>query len=70
MNIKISLMTECEEIKELLEKYSLLQEKVKQHVVKISKCISCEKNGKIVITSTNTASAYLLIDDADEVDPK
>ena len=45
--MKIILNKSCDEIKELLEVYSSLQQRVKQHVNKISECIACAKNGKI-----------------------
>ena len=45
--MNIVLKKGCEEIIELLERYSLLQERVKRHVNKISECVKCEKKGKI-----------------------
>lgn len=45
--MKIILKKSCDEITELLEVYSSLQERLRLHVNKISECIKCDKNSKI-----------------------
>ena len=53
--MKIILKKSCEEVMELLEIYSSLQKRVKQHVNKISECISCEKSSKISLEQSSNS---------------
>ena len=66
--MKIILKRGCEEIIELLETYSSLQKRVKQHVNKISECISCEKSSKIPLEHMGSVYLENTIEDSDIIE--
>ena len=68
--MKIILNKSCDEIKELLEVYSSLQQRVKQHVNKISECIACAKNGKINTDSKGNIYLENHTDDSEVAETK
>ena len=47
--MKIILKKSCDEIAELLEVYSSLQERLRTHVNRISECIKCDKSSKMYL---------------------
>tara|TARA_A100001011_G_scaffold265255_1_gene274047 strand:+ start:1698 stop:1895 length:198 start_codon:yes stop_codon:yes gene_type:complete len=62
--MKIILKKSCDEIAELLEVYSSLQERLRTHVNKISECIKCDKKSNIYLDGNNVVNVDM-VDNSD-----